>query len=143
MRRSVTLCAAGLEHMNETGVLHLHDGLEVFRNELPLHHLDDGLLRGLVQAVNDPLDFFVNSGLHLVDVDTGAVLCQELLALHLKGPTCLVFVWRKKKHSEDFEPTAVLPERILLTYLGKGLQNPPRTQTGCPGQGPSAFGRHF
>lgn len=93
MRRSFTLSAAGLEHMNETGVLHLHDGLEVFRNELPLHHLDDGLLCGLVQAVNDPLDFFINSSFHLVDVDTGAVLCQELLALHLKGPTpcvCLI-----------------------------------------------------
>lgn len=135
--------------MNETGVLHLHDGLEVFRNELPLHHLDDGLLRGLVQAVNDPLDFFVDSGLHLVDVDTGAVLCQELLALHLKGPTpCVCLITKvsagvKKNTREDFEPTAVLPERILLTYLRKGLQNPPRRRTGCPGRGPSASCRHF
>lgn len=40
-------------------------------------------------------------------------------------------------------PTTDLPGRILLTYLRKGPQSPPRIQTCRPGQESSASGRRF
>lgn len=69
-----TFGLAVLEHVDKARVLHLHDGLHVFGDELPFHHLDNGLLCGLVQAVQHPLYLLVDPGLHLLDVHTGTVL---------------------------------------------------------------------
>lgn len=82
-KQNLTVCFAVLEHVDQPRVLHLYDGLHVFGDKLSLHHLHDGLLGGLVQAVHHSLDLFVYPSLHFFDVDAGAVLCQELLTLHL------------------------------------------------------------
>lgn len=91
-KKAFTFCAVCLEHVNETRVLDLHNSLHVFGDELPFHHLDDGLLSGFVQAVKGPPDLFVYSGLHLIDVDAGTVLCQEQLALNLQRAKTLYFL---------------------------------------------------
>ena len=66
---------------------HLDYGFHVFADELLLQHADDRPLCALVQVVGGALTLLVDPRLHLLDVNRRAVLCKELLTLHLSKST--------------------------------------------------------